>query len=169
MEGFQRGTTLGPPPLPAPHNPYGLAGVRAAMAPAQRTETYPTDRFTNFVGIEEVHLEGEGRITAEVEIEEHHLNEGGVVHGGLLATLLDVVMGSAVVSTIDLDAGEWCATQSLNTDFLNPADEGPLEAVGVVDRRGGLAANCTGEVRGPEGTLLARATGVWAIRQSQDG
>lgn len=138
------------------------------MTPAQRTETYPTDRFTNFVGIEELVLEEDGRIRAEVEVEEHHLNEGGVVHGGLLSTLLDVVMGSAVVSLIDLEAGEWCATQSLNTDFLAPAREGTLSAVGVVDRRGGLAANCTGEVRDADGELVARATGVWAIRQSQD-
>ncbi len=138
------------------------------MAPAQRTETYPTDRFTRFVGIEEVHLEGTGRIRAEIQIEDHHLNEGGVVHGGLLSTLLDVVMGSAVVSTIDLEGGEWCATQSLNTDFIRPATEGPLHAVGEVDRRGTLAANATGRVQNQDEEVVARATGVWAIRRSGD-
>lgn len=137
------------------------------MAPAQRTETYPTDHFTRFVGIEEVTLKGTGRIEAEIEIEDHHLNEGGVVHGGLLATLLDVVMGSAVVSTIDLEGGEWCATQSLNTDFIRPANEGTLFAVGEVDRKGQLAANVKGTVENGRGDVVARATGVWAIRRSE--
>lgn len=137
------------------------------MTPAQRTDTYPTDRFTRFVGIEEVLLEDEGRILAEIELEEHHLNEGGVVHGGLLATLLDVVMGSAVVSTLDLDGGEWCATQSLTTDFIRPGTEGTLYAVGEVERRGQLAANAVGRVHSGDDDTIARATGVWAIRRSE--
>lgn len=137
------------------------------MTPAQRTDTYPTDRFTKFVGIEEVLLEDEGRIRAEIEIQNHHLNEGGVVHGGLLATLLDVVMGSAVVSTIDLEGGEWCATQSLTTDFIRPGTEGTLYAIGEVDRRGQLAANAIGTVLDEDDRIVARATGVWAIRRSQ--
>ncbi len=137
------------------------------MTPAQRTEAYPTDRFTRFVGIEEVLLEDEGRIRAEIKLEDHHFNEGGVVHGGLLATLLDVVMGSAVVSTIDLEGGEWCATQSLTTDFIRPGTEGTLYALGEVDRRGQLAANAVGTVHNEDEDTIARATGVWAIRRSQ--
>lgn len=136
------------------------------MAPAQRTDTYPTDGFTKFIGIDEVEHPAEGRIEAEIEVQEHHLNEGGVVHGGALVTLLDVVMGSAVVSMIDLDQGEWCATQTLSTDFIRPALEGSLRAVGTVDRRGSLAANVTGEVFNDDGEIVARASGVWAIRQS---
>jgi uncharacterized protein (TIGR00369 family) len=137
------------------------------MAPAQRTDTWPTDGFTNFVGMDELEVHGEGRVAAEVTVEDHHLNEGGVVHGGVLATMLDVVMGSAVVETIDLEGGEWCATQSLTTDFLRPATDGTLRAVGEVDRRGSLAANVTGEVRDEDDEVLARATGLWAIRRSE--
>lgn len=136
------------------------------MAPAQRTDTYPTDGFTKFVGMEEVEHPSEGRIEAEIEVQEHHLNEGGVVHGGVLATMLDVVMGSAVVSLIDLDGGEWCATQTLTTDFIRPTTDGTLRAIGEVDRRGSLAANVTGKVVNEDDEVVARATGVWAIRRS---
>lgn len=136
------------------------------MSPAQRTQTRPTDGFTKFAGMEEIHLLEDDTVEAEVHVDEHHLNEGGVVHGGLLATMLDVVMGSAVVAQIDLEGGQWCATQSLTTDFLAPATEGTLRAIGEVDRRGSLAAYVTGEVRDEDGELLARATGVWAIRRS---
>ncbi|PSG96239.1 hypothetical protein BRD56_11985 [Thermoplasmatales archaeon SW_10_69_26] len=136
------------------------------MAPAQRTRTHPTDGFTNYAGIEETHLLADGRVEAEIEVREEHLNEGGVVHGGLLATALDVVMGSAVVATLDLDEGQWCATQSLTTDFLRPVREGEIRAVGEIDRRGSLAANVSGEIHDEEGRVVARATGVWAIRRS---
>lgn len=136
------------------------------MAPAQRTDTRPTDGFTRFIGIDELHRLEDGTIAAEIEVDEHHLNEGGVVHGGVLATLLDVVMGSAVVAQIDLEGGEWCATQSLTTDFLAPVMDGTVEAIGHVERRGSLTANVTGEVRDDDGELVARATGVWAIRRS---
>lgn len=140
--------------------------MHPGMSPAQRTDTYPTDGFTKFVGMDEVEHPEEGRIEAEIEIDEHHLNEGGVVHGGVLATMLDVVMGSAVVSLIDLEDGEWCATQTLTTDFIRPAIEGTIRAIGEVDRRGSLAANVTGKVVDEEGKIVARATGVWAIRRS---
>lgn len=136
------------------------------MAPAQRTDTYPTDGFTKFVGMEEIELADEGHVEAEIRVDEHHLNEGGVVHGGVLATMLDVVMGSAVVTLIDLEDGEWCATQTLTTDFIRPTTEGTLRAIGNVDRRGTLAANVTGKVVNEDGDVVARATGVWAIRRS---
>lgn len=108
----------------------------------------------------------DGSVEAEIEIREEHLNEGGVVHGGLLATALDVVMGSAVVATLDLEGGQWCATQSLTTDFLRPVTGGNIRAVGTIDRRGTLAANVSGEVLDEQGQTVARATGVWAIRRS---
>lgn len=137
------------------------------MAPAQRTRTHPTDGFTRYTGIEETHLLDDGRVEAEIEVREEHLNEGGVVHGGLLATALDVVMGSAVVATLDLEGGQWCATQSLTTDFVRPVRGGRILAIGEIDRRGTLAANVSGHVEDEEGRLVARATGVWAIRRSE--
>lgn len=139
------------------------------MPPAQRTSTHPTDGFTRHAGIEETHLLDDGRVECEIDVTEEHLNEGGVVHGGLLATALDVVMGSAVVATLDLEGGEWCATQSLTTDFLRPVTGGTFRAVGEIDRRGSMAANVSGEVVDEEGNVCARATGVWAIRRTPAG
>lgn len=136
------------------------------MPLAQRTDTHPTDGFTRYCGIEETHLLEDGRVEAVIDVREEHLNEGGVVHGGLLATALDVVMGSAVVATLDLEGGEWCATQSLTTDFVRPVTDGTIRAVGEIDRRGSLAANVSGEVLDEEGRVCARATGVWAVRRS---
>lgn len=105
----------------------------------------------------------DGSATVTLPTTEIHSNMGGVVHGGALAALLDHVMGASVVTT--LKDGEWTATQAFTTDFLRPASPGEvLVARGKVDRRGKLAAFVSGEVVNAKGEVVARATGVWAVR-----
>lgn len=126
------------------------------------------------------HEMGDGKGSVTLEVQPKHLNLGGIVHGGVLASLLDMALGIAVVSTLDRgddpandtgasdsDVGpdEWCATQSLNTEFLRPASEGTLVAEGHVERRGRTAAFPVGRITDEEGRVVARATGVWAIRR----
>lgn len=120
------------------------------------------DPFTDSLGIQAWRLEG-GEVVAECPTAARHANLGGWVHGGALAALLDCALGAAVVTT--LQEGEWCATQSLTTDFLRPGKPGERLTIRArVDRRGKLAAFPSGEVRGEAGDVLARATGVWAVR-----
>lgn len=119
--------------------------------------------FADFLGVEDMEL-GDGTCTVALEVRKEHLNSGGVVHGGAISSLLDFALGAAVVTTLDLEAGEWCATQSLSTDFMRPVSEGRLRAVGRVDRRGSTAAYPSGEVRDEDGNVVARASGVWAVR-----
>lgn len=126
----------------------------------QRT---PPDGFTSYLGVDSFDTEREGVVTATLRTRPHHANMGGIVHGGVLTALLDCAMGAAVVTT--LREGEWCATQSLTTDFLRPGQPGgTLVARARVDRRGKLAAFPSGEIVDEQGQVLARATGVWAIR-----
>lgn len=120
------------------------------------------DSFAELLGLAELDM-GDGHATARLDTGKQHANLGGIVHGGALAALLDFALGAAVVST--LKDGEWCATQSLTTDFLRPADPGAvLTARARVDRRGKLAAFPSGEIVDAQGAVIARATGVWAVR-----
>lgn len=124
------------------------------------------DSYSALLGIESFEHDPaqEGIVRVELPTSARHANMGGWIHGGVLAGLLDFALGAAVVTT--LKEGEWCATQSLTTDFLRPGKPGErLVAVARVDRRGALAAFPSGEVVGPAGEVLARATGVWAIRR----
>ena len=118
--------------------------------------------YSDLLGIASFEPEGEG-VRVVLPTSARHANLGGWIHGGVLAGLLDFALGAAVVAT--LREGEWTATQSLTTDFLRPGKPGArLVARARVDRRGKLAAFPSGEVVDEEGTVLARATGVWAIR-----
>lgn len=120
------------------------------------------DGYGALLGIESFEAQGDG-VRVALPTGARHANLGGWVHGGVLAGLLDFALGAAVVAT--LAEGEWCATQSLTTDFLRPGKPGErLVATARVDRRGKLAAFPSGEVRNEAGEVLARATGVWAVR-----
>lgn len=120
------------------------------------------DGYADLLGIDKLELDDQ-EVIIVLPTSARHANAGGWIHGGVLAGLLDFALGAAVVTT--LAEGEWTATQSLTTDFLRPAAPGErLEARARVDRRGKLAAFPSGEVRNAAGDVLARATGVWAVR-----
>ena len=120
------------------------------------------DSYSSLLGIESFSLE-EGETVVVLPTSARHANMGGWIHGGVLAGLLDFALGAAVVTT--LAEAQWTATQSLTTDFLRPGKPGEkLTARARVDRRGKLAAFPSGEVRNAAGDVLARATGVWAVR-----
>lgn len=120
------------------------------------------ESYSDLLGIESFDAEG-NEVVVVLPTNARHANLGGWIHGGVMSGLLDFALGAAVVAT--LADGEWTATQSLTTDFLRPGKPGEkLIARARVDRRGKLAAFPSGEVRGEAGEVLARATGVWAVR-----
>lgn len=63
-----------------------------------------------------------------------HLNPAGTVHGGAIATLIDVVMGRAVASLFEGD--ERPVTIEMKVNYLEAGDEGDLLAEARVSRQG---------------------------------
>ena len=103
----------------------------------------------------------DGRVRLSLETGENHLNEIGLVHGGVSALLLDGAMGRCVGRT--LAPGQSCATVQLSVQYLAPA-EGRIAAVARVVRRGRTTAFMEAECTRDDGTLVARAHGTWVIR-----
>ncbi len=93
----------------------------------------------------------------------HHANVGGGIHGGLLATMLDAVMGGNVI--LELPDGRSCVTSSMTVNYLAAARIGDtLVASAVVRRIGRTLAYVDGTcVRESDGLELATASGVFAI------
>ena len=116
--------------------------------------------FNTYLGtIVEAVADGHARVT--LELAPHHLNTRGVVHGGVISSLLDSALGAAVISAIP--ASWWCATTSLSVQFLEGAREGLLVAEGRVTRRGRRVAFAAGEVHDAGGRLVAHAQGSWHL------
>ena|SRR5215213_315496 len=100
----------------------------------------------------------EGRVEFTAEVDESVYNPIGVVHGGLVCTLLDTVVGCAVHTT--LPAGFGYTSIELKVNYLRPvhASSGPLTAVGTVVKPGRRVAFSEGEVRDAEGRVVATAS-----------
>lgn len=74
--------------------------------------------FIEHVGIPEITAAaGESRL--ELEVQPMHLRQGGVMHGGMLATLLDTICGSAAFSAVP--PGTELVTIQLNLHYLGTA------------------------------------------------
>ena len=105
----------------------------------------------------------DGAVEVALEARAEHEREGDIVHGGVLMTMLDSAMASAVRRTLASD--EWIASASITTDFLKAAKRGRLVAKGWIERRGRTMAFPRAEVRDGGGNVIARASGVWAIQK----
>ena len=95
----------------------------------------------------------------ELDIGSPHGNSLGIVHGGVLMTLLDAAMGHASTWTPVQGNVRACVTLSMTTSFLEIPRSGKLTAIGrlvAIDNRN---ATCTSEIRAEDGTLIAIGQG----------
>ena len=99
-----------------------------------------------------------GRVTMALEPGEHHYNPLGTVHGGMIAILLDSVMGCAVHST--LPAGRGYTTLEFKMNFLRPVNDrtGLMTAAGDVVHAGRQSAVAEGRLTDAQGKLYATAS-----------
>jgi uncharacterized protein (TIGR00369 family) len=106
---------------------------------------------------------GDGEARFAVTPGESAYNPIGLVHGGLVCTLLDSVLGCAVHS--QLPAGTGYTSIELKVSYLRPvrADSGEIHAHGWVTKPGRRVAFAEGDVRSADGSLLATASGSLLI------
>ena len=100
----------------------------------------------------------EGRVEFGCTLDESVYNPIGVVHGGLVCTLLDTVAGCAVHTT--LPSGMAYTSIEIKVNYLRPvhAASGPLTAIGRVTKPGRRVAFAEGEVRDSAGRVVATAS-----------
>lgn len=86
----------------------------------------------------------------------------GIVHGGAIATLIDVVVVPAIGSAYDQEVG--FSTVDLQIQFLRPLVEESAIAEGIVVKRGRRIIFCSAEVVGESsGKAIARGTLTYAV------
>lgn len=101
-----------------------------------------------------------GAIVLSWEVPEVLLNPAGIAHGGFLVALLDDAAGLAAASRYPRFVPQ--LTVQLHTDFLAPVPPGAPYRVEGTLVRGGRSTNLADAViRGPEGDVLARCSGVF--------
>lgn len=136
--------------------PAGSPGALDADARADaRRNMFSRVAFTRALGVQRAYSEG-GRARLTVEGRPDLENVIHAIHGGVVLTLLDVVMASAAVSLVDFT--KTAVTLNLNSSFLRPG-RGSLVADGeVLESLDGVIL-CQGEVRDASGEVVARGMG----------
>ncbi len=103
---------------------------------------------------------GPGEVTAEHVVPDRFQGYPGVVHGGVVAAMLDEAAGRAAMGD---QVDRFMFTAKLTVSYRRPVPLGErLRLVGRLVRRRGRLAIVTGELRLADGTLAADAEGVLA-------
>lgn len=110
--------------------------------------------FARWFGAQVLKKEG-GEAELTLAVREEFLQGQGLVHGGILATLLDSALGQAVESL-----GVRVVTAELSVSYLRPVRKGVLLARGWVVHPGKRLLHAAGEAL-LEGERVAFAKGVF--------
>ena len=102
---------------------------------------------------------GELRATSVVNLGRTFEGHPGYLHGGIIATLMDEAM-----SKLSHPLGVRAMTRHMEVDYLRPAPtDTALQLTGTHIRREGRKLFNKAELRAADGTVLARATGLFIV------
>lgn len=135
-----------------------LLALSDRMAVAQQKKKAP--HYRDLIGEEVVRRESgdtEVLLTARPFV----LNRNGMVHGGVICTLMDEAIGWAAHNSVG--EGGRVVTAELKINFLTAATRGTLTGHGRVIRKGKHLIVGQGNILDQEGNLLAHGLGTWMI------
>ncbi len=123
--------------------------------------------FMHHIGFDLTEIEV-GRVVGEMELDQIHMQQFGFVHGGVIATLMDITMGFSAYSLMPIDCG--VVTANLSVDYMNPGIGDRIKAIGEVEKVGGKIVFCNAKVytysNGVE-TQIASARSLMAVVQKR--
>jgi len=111
----------------------------------------------------------EDRAVVTLEVGERHMNRSGVIHGGVLTTLIDTACGFAGCYRPPPQPGRRAITLALTTQFIGPVPVGARLAATARRMGGGrqvFFSHC--ELRDQDGRLVATGDGTFRYRREAD-
>ncbi|OKL41654.1 PaaI family thioesterase [Pontibacter flavimaris] len=136
------------------HNPDYEQDIREKL---ERQE------FMKLMGFTVTKIE-EGRVEGELNLEQKHRQHKGFAHGGVIATLADIVAGFAAVSLVPKD--HHVVTAEIKVSYFHPGLGDKLLAKGYVLKQGRKLNFCEAEIYAVKGAepplLIAKASASMA-------
>jgi uncharacterized protein (TIGR00369 family) len=124
---------------------------------------YETDPFEALTGPFYARRDEAGQMVCAFRAERKHMNAGGAMHGGCMATFADYAL--FMIAETELE-GVGSVTASLTCDFVDAASEGELiEARGEVVRAGGSMVFIRGLVTAESRPILTFSAIVKKVRR----
>lgn len=101
-----------------------------------------------------------GKIVYTMEVQKKHLATPTAIHGGMLAAMMDGIIGVAALTTV-ADEKKLVATVEFKINFIKPAFLGDqLTGKGNVDHKGNRLIHASGEIYNQKNELIAKAIGT---------
>ncbi|MHA0856049.1 PaaI family thioesterase [Paenibacillus sp. CMAA1364] len=117
------------------------------------------DTFWGYLGCE--FISGNTKeVKISLEVKEHHLNSLGIVHGGVLSSLMDQAMGMVATAAKNVDA---CVTTNMNIHFVSPMRSGVLTVSAIVIHEAGRSLTTEARVHDSDGTLGCISTAGFRV------
>ena len=104
---------------------------------------------------------GDGRAEVAMDLDDHHFNPQGIVHGGVIAAIADTSVGLALRSM--LRPGLTHRTAQLNVHFLSKGEGTRIIGRGRSLHLGQRMGYGEAEVSDVDGRLLARASATFIV------
>ena len=115
------------------------------------------------IGIELTSLEVDHAVLA-LPFSRENITVGDIVHGGVIATLVDVAAVAAVISCVAADGFSSCATSTLSISYLAPAKNSALRSEATTLRRGKRQVTADVSISAETG-LVAKALATISLFQ----
>lgn len=123
-----------------------------------------SNHFLHFLGFKINKIEA-GEVEGELDLQKHHLQQMDFVHGGVTATIADIVAGFAAFTLVK--HGQGVVTVELKVSYLNPGKGDKLRAKGIVLKAGQRLHFCESELWVGD-VLIAKATTTMAVINPED-
>lgn len=120
-------------------------------------------RFWGFLGCR--YIKGsQSEVQIALTAGEQHTNSMGIIHGGVLTSLMDQAMGMVATAAMDVDS---CVTTNLNVHFLAPMHQGELKVTATVLHQAGRSITTQAEIHDEAGTLGCMATATFRVARTK--
>ncbi|MDX1604805.1 MAG: PaaI family thioesterase [Candidatus Competibacterales bacterium] len=120
-------------------------------------------QFDRFLGLH-LTVEAPGRIRYRLQVGEAHLSMPGACHGGVLAAMMDAVLGLTALSRV-FPEGHLCQTVEFKINYLTAVTPGTtLEGQGHIEFAGSRLMVVTGTLTNLDsGQPVAKGTGTFSL------
>ena len=136
-----------------------MSGTKITAAQARRIQkAVDSVPYAHLLGIELDDV-GKGAATLGLHVRKELTQNHGVVHGGVIASLIDTAMAFAIISL--LAPRERVTTVDLTISYLRPLTSGRMTSVAKVVRAGRRLFVVSAEVFGPDGKLATTALSTY--------
>lgn len=117
------------------------------------------EKLASYIGLKVVKV-SKGYAETTFDYSENVTRLGGILHGGVIMTVLDYTGG---IATMTVNEGFNQVTQELKVNFLEAMKDGPFKCIGKVIRAGKTTVVVDLSLYDANNVLGAKALGTWHI------